>query len=161
MDAPQLDAYREQADRFIAELDEEYYLHYAGHKETLDLDAIYERHAELTTSEIAAEIGRIVENGVRPQQAIRELWRFACEGHLGELTRSYEEKIAGLEAELAIEVDGDTIPFREMRSAVANEPDRTRRERLERARCALLDEQLNPVHQEALEATHAAVPALG
>jgi len=37
-----LDAYREQADRFIAELDEEFYLHYAGHKETFDLSPIYE-----------------------------------------------------------------------------------------------------------------------
>ena len=161
MDAAQLDAYREQADRFIAEIDEEYYLHYAGHKETLDLEPIYERHADLTTAEMAAEIGRNVENGVRPQKAIGELWRFACEGHLGELTRSYEEKIAGLEAELTVEVDGDTIPFREVRPAIANEPDRGRRERLERARCELLDEQLNPVHLEALDATHAAVPALG
>ena len=39
----ELDAYREGADRFIAELDEEYYLHYAGHKDTLDLEPIYER----------------------------------------------------------------------------------------------------------------------
>ena len=33
------------ADRFIAELDEEYYLHFAGLKEALDLEPIYERHA--------------------------------------------------------------------------------------------------------------------
>jgi len=39
----ELDAFRDKADRFIAELDEEYYLHYAGHKETLDVEAIYER----------------------------------------------------------------------------------------------------------------------
>src|SRR5438132_941948 len=37
----ELDAYREQADRFIAELDEEYYLHYAGLKETFELGPIY------------------------------------------------------------------------------------------------------------------------
>src|SRR5438270_31005 len=41
----ELDAYREQADRFIAELDEEFYLHYAGLKESFDLAPIYERHA--------------------------------------------------------------------------------------------------------------------
>ena len=29
----ELDAIREDADRFIAELDEEAYLHFAGHKE--------------------------------------------------------------------------------------------------------------------------------
>jgi hypothetical protein len=161
MDAAHLDAYRERADRFIAELDEEYYLHYAGHKETLDLEQIYERYAELTTAETAGEIARNVENGARPPQSIRELWRFACEGHLGGLTRTYEEKTAALEAELEAEVDGERIPFRQIRPAIANEPDRARRERLEKARCELVDEQLNPVHLEAYEATQAAVPALG
>jgi hypothetical protein len=157
MDSAQLDAYRDQADRFIAELDEEYYLHYAGHKETLDLEEIYERHAELTTADQAQEIGAAVDGDAR----VRELWRFACEGHLGEITRGYEEKIAGLEAELAVEVDGERILFREVRPTIANEPDRARRERLELARCELLDEQLNATHLEALETTHAAVPELG
>ncbi len=80
MDSAQLDAYREQADRFIAELDEEYYLHYAGHKETLDLEEIYGRHAELTTAEIApARSGNrwsgrraraIASSGASPARAI-------------------------------------------------------------------------------------------
>jgi hypothetical protein len=157
MDPAQLDAYRDQADRFIAELDEEYYLHYAGLKETLDLEDIYERHAELTTVEKAHEIGLGVDGSAR----VRELWRFACEGHLGELTRTYEERLAGLEAELEVQVYGELIPFRMVRPAIANEPDRGRRERLETARCELLDEQLNPVHLEALETIHAAVPSLG
>ena len=39
----ELDRVRERADRFIAELDEEYYQHFAGLKETLDLAPIYER----------------------------------------------------------------------------------------------------------------------
>src|SRR5262245_3918571 len=86
MEPAQLDAYREQADRFIAELDEEYYLHYAGLKETLDLEEIYERHGELTTAEKAHEIGLAVDGSAR----VRELWRFACEGNLGELTRIYD-----------------------------------------------------------------------
>jgi oligoendopeptidase F len=157
MDSAQLDAYRDQADRFIAELDEEYYLHYSGQKETLELEEIYERHADLTTTERAREIGEAVDGSAR----VRELWRFACEGHLGELTRTYEEKLAGMEASLGIDVDGERIPLRNVRPAIANEPDRGRRERLETARCDLLDEHLNPVHAEALQAVHAAVPALG
>ena len=157
MDVAQLDAYREQADRFIAELDEEYYLHYAGHKETLDLEEIYERHSDLTTAEIAREIGQQVDGDAR----VRELWRFACEGHLGEITRTYDEKLAALEAELEVEVDGERILLRQVRPAIANEPDRARRERLEHARCEVLDEQLNPVHMEAFIATHEAVSALG
>ena len=44
----ELDGYRAGADRFIAELDEEYYLHYAGLKPEFELRPIYERHADLT-----------------------------------------------------------------------------------------------------------------
>ena len=43
-----LDHFRDRADRFIAELDEEFYLHYAGLKERLELAPIYERYSELT-----------------------------------------------------------------------------------------------------------------
>ena len=42
-----------EADRFIAELDEETYLHFAGLKDTYELVPIYERHAELTKLETA------------------------------------------------------------------------------------------------------------
>jgi hypothetical protein len=157
MDSAQLDAYRDEADRFIAELDEEYYRHFAGLKETLDLEPIYERHADLTRPEIAQAIGLAVNGSPR----VRELWRFACEGHMGELTRTYDEKLAGLEAELEVQIDGERIPLRMVRPAIANEPDRGRREQLETARCDLLEEQLNPVHAEALAATHDAVSALG
>ena len=75
----ELDALREDADRFIAELDEEAYLHFAGHKETYDLVPIYERHADLTKLETALAIGASVNGG----RNVRELWRFACQGYLG------------------------------------------------------------------------------
>ena len=78
----ELDAFRDKADRFIAELDEEYYLHYAGLKESLDLEPIYERHADLTT----------LDTAIRLQRAPTELWRFACEGFLGNLTRSHQAR---------------------------------------------------------------------
>src|SRR6184192_507488 len=98
----ELDAYREQADRFIAELDEEYYLHYAGLKESFDLTPIYERHKNLTDVDVAKSIGIGVNGGAR----VRELWRFACEGYFGELTRAHAERVAMLEAELKLTVDG-------------------------------------------------------
>ena len=56
----ELDAYRDQADRFIAELDEEFYLHYAGLKETFDLAQIYERHKNLTELDQVKSIGLAV-----------------------------------------------------------------------------------------------------
>ena len=51
-----LETFRDEADRFIAELDEEYYLHLAGHKNTLELEPIYERHEVLTKIETARRL---------------------------------------------------------------------------------------------------------
>src|SRR5918994_3286328 len=155
--ARELDAYRERADRFIADLDEEYYLHFAGLKDTLDLEPIYTRYEDLTTIEQARSIGETVNGSA----GIRELWRFACEGFLGQLTKEYEEKVARLEAELSTTIDGEEIPYRMIRPAIANEADRTKRERLERARNELVEERLNPLFLEAHERMRAAVNELG
>ena len=153
----ELDAYRAGADRFIAELDEEYYRHYAGLKDRLELEDIYERHASLTELEQAQSIGEAV-NGDR---GVRELWKFACEGYIGRLTREYAERLAAIEAELTVAVDGETVPFRMLRPTIANEADRAKREKLDRAMWEATEEHLNPVYLEALEATRAALPALG
>jgi hypothetical protein len=139
--ASSLDAYRDEADRFIAALDEEYYLHYAGLKESFELEPIYERFADLTTLEAARELAGRAEAGGRGET---ELWHFACEGYLGNLTRAEAEAIAGLEASLTAAVDGEEIPYRMLRPTVANEPDRGRRERLEAARVELAEEHLMP-----------------
>ena len=155
--SPELDAYREEADRFIAELDEEYYLHYAGLKDRLELEDIYERHAALTDLAQVQAIGATVDGGRR----IRELWHFGCEGYLGKLTREHAEKLAALEAELEVTVDGETIPFRMLRPTMANEPDRDRRERLDRVLWETTDEQLNPLYVEGVEIVRRALPDLG
>src|SRR5436305_4992874 len=141
----ELDAYREQADRFIAELDEEFYLHYAGLKDTFDLTPIYKRHANLTELDQVQSIGLAVNGGTR----VRELWRFACEGYFGDLTRDHAEKLAELEADLSVTVQGEEIPYRMIRPALANEPDRDKRRELDARANDVLDEQMNPLHLDA------------
>jgi hypothetical protein len=155
--AADLDRIRAQADRFIAELDEEYYRHYAGLKREFELAPIYERYAELSELETARAVGGAVDGDRR----VRELWRFTCEGYLGGLTREPEERQAQLEAELVAELDDRKIPFRGLRPAIANEEDRDTRRRLEELRCALTDEHLNPLHLEMVSTTRGGVEALG
>jgi hypothetical protein len=153
----ELDAYRADADRFIAELDEEYYLHYAGLKDRLELESIYERHAMLTELENVQALGASV-NGDR---RIRELWHFGCEGYIGRLTREHAEKAAALEAELEVTVDGETVPFRMLRPTMANEPDRQRREKLDRAMWEATEEHLNPVYFDSIQVVRGTLPQLG
>ncbi len=153
----ELDAFRERADRFIATLDQEFYDHYAGLKESFDLAPIYEEFADLTTLEQAQAIGASVDGDHR----VRELWRFACEGYLGNLTKSQEEQIGELEAKLEVKVDGETIGFRDLRPRIANEPDRAKRERLELARNETTDEHLTPLYLESVTRAQEGVRSLG
>ena len=105
--------YRDEADRFLAALDEEYYLHFAGHKDELDA------RADLRAPRRPHDARRLprARGGRRGRRGARvELWRFACEGYLGNLTREDTETLAELEATLEVEVDGETIGFRLLRA---------------------------------------------
>jgi hypothetical protein len=152
-----LDAYRERADRFIAELEREGFEHFAGLKPELELEPIYERFSDLTSLEQALAIGEQAGGDGR----MRELWRFACEGYLGALTRGEDEHIARLEAGLEVNLDGECIPFRMLGPEISNSDDRGRRERLERARAELVARELNPVILELRRRLRTAVRELG
>jgi hypothetical protein len=151
----ELDALREDADRFIAELDEEAYLHFAGHKPTYDLVPIYERHAQLTKLETALGVGASVNGG----RNVRELWRFACEGYLGNFVSEEEEKIAEAETH-TVTVGGEDIPYRDLRPRIANEDDRARREVLERARNEATEEH-NGLYIRKNQVVHRETERLG
>jgi hypothetical protein len=151
LDSRTIDAFRDRADSFIRDLDQEYYDHFAGFKDTLDVERIYEEYEDLTTLETAQQM----------KPAPTELWRFACEGFLGNLTREHQARMAQAEAELEATVDGKTIPYRMLRVAMANEPDRDARSRIEEARLRLLEEHVNPIHLDAARIDHEAVLRLG
>jgi oligoendopeptidase F len=153
----ELDAYRARVDRFVAELDEEYYLHYAGHKDTLDLKRLYERYPDLADLKQAQALGEAADG----DRGLSELWRFASENFLAELTREHAERSAALEAELEATVDGETITYRMIRPTMANSEDRGKRQRLEEARNRLTDEHINPVLADAARTVIEAVPQLG
>ena len=143
----EIEALSADADRFVAELDEETYLHFSGQKETLDLASIYERHERLTQLDTALSLGASVDGSTR----VRELWKFACEGYLGNFVSAEAEKVAELEATLTASIDGEEVPFRELRPRLMNEEDRKRRARIEEWRNELTDEHLNPLHLHADE----------
>jgi hypothetical protein len=152
----ELDALRTDADRFIAELDEEAYLHFAGIKDTYDLVPIYERHERLTQLDTALSLGASADGG----RNVRELWKFACEGYLGNFTRDEQEKIAEAETK-AVAVDGQEIPYRNIRPAIANEEDRGKRERLERARNDATEQEMNPLYLRSAQVVHRETERLG
>jgi hypothetical protein len=154
--ATELDAFREEADRLEAELMEEWYLHYAGHKDALELEPIYERHAGLVELDRVRAVGTAATD-----ERTRFLWRWASEHYLTNLTKAQLERVATREAELQAEVDGERIPFRMLTPSIAREPDRDRRRRLFDAAVELRDEHLNPLLLAAARTHRDAAPQLG
>jgi hypothetical protein len=137
--ANEIDRFRERGDAFTRDMLQEYYDHFAGLKDTLDIERVYEEYEDLTR----------IETAQRLENAPTELWRFACEGFLGNLTRSHQARAAEVEATLEATVDGETIPYRMARVVMSNEPDRDKRRRVDEERIRLLDEHLNPLYLDA------------
>jgi hypothetical protein len=153
----EIEALSADAERFIAELDEESYLHFAGHKETYDLAPIYERHERLTQLDTALALGASVDGDRRR----RELWKFACAGYLGNFVSEEAERVAGLEATLTAAVDGEEIPYRMLKPRLMNEEDRGVRERVEAARNELTEEHLNALELQAAQVVQRETRRLG
>jgi hypothetical protein len=157
-----LDSYRELAERFCEQIDREHYLHYSGRKASFEIEAIYERHAELFSRQ-AVEGLREAESQAAGEESrrIRYLLDFAFEGHLGQAVKAEAAAIAQLEASLEVEGGTEPIPYRSVAVAQANEPDAARRAAIEAARDELLTERLNPLHLSALERVHELTRELG
>lgn len=138
-----LAAYRAEAEEFYRALEREYVLHLSGRKETLDVEAVYDRHSELFRRETVESL--------RDGGAPRELLRFATEGFIGQATKAEQAELARREATLTVEVGDEELGFRQTASVQANEADPDRRAAIEDARLEVTERELNPLMLEAHE----------
>jgi hypothetical protein len=149
-----LDAYRADAEHFVSELDREYYLHFSGQQDAYEVERIYADHERLFTREAAEELRSDPSD-------TRLLLEFAVQGLIGRETSAEQAELARRESETELEVDGERLPYRSAGVAQANERDPERRQALEQARNAAVEEQLNPILLELLERSHAIAAELG
>ena len=147
-----LAAYRADAEDFVSSLDREYYLHFAGLQDEFDIEVIYERHAELFSRD---NVQRLREEGTT------QLVEFAVHGLMGRETKAEQAELARREAALEIEVDGESMPYRQAAVIQVNEPDADRRAAIEEARLEASGRELDPLLREVLERTHALSAELG
>src|SRR5207247_237048 len=100
------------AEEFCAELSREHYLHLAGHKPELEVEAIYDRHSDLFAADAVAELrdAAAAADGDESRRR-RYLLHFAFDGLVGARTRAEQEELAGLEASLDVEVDGESVGY--------------------------------------------------
>jgi oligoendopeptidase F len=157
-----LEDYRNHAERFVGELDKEYYLHFSGQKAEFDSAAVYDRHPELFTQTAFEQISSAHEAaGGDERQRLRYLLAFAAGGLIGEQTKRLTDEIGNVESQAKVVVDGEEIGFRYSSTVQSNESDRGRRQRLQQARLAVTEEQLNPLYVKAWTRTHDLAVGLG
>jgi hypothetical protein len=144
------DAYRAEAEDFLAALNAAYREHFAGLRPDLPLDEVYTAHPAL--------FDRAAVDALADEPELR---RFGIEGFLGRRTRAAEAELAAREASLRIDVDGVPLGFRQAAVVQAGEADGDRRARIEAARDEATERELAPLARRALEASHAAVRELG
>ena len=153
MPAQDVTTHREQAEQFLTAIDRDYYLHYSGQRDEREMEAIYERHAEL--------FSRATVDGLREAGAPARLLEFAVQGLIGRETKEGSAELARREAALELEWDGQPLPYRSAPVVQANEADPDRRAALEAARTELLESELNPLMHELLERSHELARELG
>jgi hypothetical protein len=161
--AVDLDTYAERAEQFVGAMDREYYLHFAGHKPEFEIEPIYERHAGLFARPVVDELRERLA-GAAPgdeHRRARYLLELAVGGLLGNETKAQETALAEREAALEVEVGEERLPYRQSVVTQANEPDADRRAEIERGRQEVLERELNPLHQQALERSHELARELG
>jgi hypothetical protein len=147
-----VDDYRGEAERFVGELNREYYLHFSGRQDAFEIEAIFARHAGLFTREAV--------QGLR-EGGNRELLRFAAQGFVEQAVKEQSAELARLESTLEVELDGETHPFRQAAVLQANELDPARRRAFEEARNEVIATRLQPLLEEVFERSRELVRDMG
>jgi hypothetical protein len=157
------DTYAAQAESFVSAIDREYFMHFAGHKDTYEIGPIYERHAGLFDRDAVEQLRDALARAQPGDDSRRHryLLQLAVEGFIGEHTKAATTELAERESTLTIKWSGGEESYRQAAVAQSNEADPERRLEIEQARNALLEGELNPLYLEIIERSHQLSTDLG
>ncbi|MCL4385994.1 MAG: hypothetical protein M1326_06755 [Cyanobacteria bacterium] len=155
-----IDKYRKDAEDFLGKLDKEYYLHFSGQKNTLDLDDIYKQFEYLFSFENSQYFKNLINSssGENKKKAVF-LFQFCTEGYLSKKYQKLSDTIANNEANTKINIDGKDYSFRYSDVLISNEPDKNKRDEIDKKRRKIIADVFNHdlktywefLHTEAIE----------
>lgn len=129
-----LSNYRREYLAFNNALHRENYLYFSGQKSSYRLAEIYDRYSDLFTKDaitsLEKERDEIKEYYQADRRGLEHLITFATENYLKQSVKFLTQEIANSEYQTRIEWDGELYPFRKILLLIANETDRSRREKL-------------------------------
>lgn len=165
MSTPTLDGLRREGESFMESLSREYYRAQAGLTPEAHFQAIYARHAALT-SEDALDLTRETFRGTTPgsddRRSARLMLDWVAETRVSRALAALDEREIAWEASAVATLDdGTRVPFQRIAIDIANKTDRRDRLALEKARARLVKAELAPLRRQRFERERDLVEALG
>lgn len=150
-----VEQFEKDAEAFHQELYREHYLAESGLKDQLELTPIYNRYSHLFRKDVVQEL---LDTGHDRQR--RYLAQFATLQYLEHLVKHLSEKISNAMRQATVEWRGQKVSYHNLRPLIANEPDMSRRHRLD-----ILQRQVtagaNPDRQRRFQRVHDEARKLG
>lgn len=154
--------YREDSEKFLYKRDKEYYLHFSGQKDSLNVGKISEEFRHLFSTDNIKWLRDLKEKSSgEGKRKNTSLLKFCVEGYIELQVKDLVDKIAADEAKAKIVVDDKKIPFRYSEILLTNEPDKTRRDDIDDKRNKLVAEYLNTDLYEYWQTVHRQAVNLG
>ena len=136
--------YRKDAELFLYKIDKEYYLHFSGQKDSINISGIYDEYKYLFSRKSIEYIKNIKDKSAgEEKKKAAHLLKFCTEGYIERQTGELIDKIAEDEAQAKIDIEGRKVPFRYSEILMVNEPDRIKRNRIEDNRSKKIAESFN------------------
>jgi hypothetical protein len=160
--AATVDSLRDTVEEFSRAADLEYYEHFSGRKDKLEMARIVERFGAAFTSDALRAVldaaGSAGDDAERRRHlALAQAVASVCmERELAVLG----DELATAEAQATVDVDGETIGYYSAAVAVQNEPGRERRRRIDAARMEVLH-SFDPLRQRIFTRHHELIGELG
>jgi hypothetical protein len=160
--APSIDTLRDTVEHFVSDANREFYLHFSGQKDSLEMAAIVARYGDAFTPEamracLDAAAAATDDAEKRRYVALAQAVAESCmERELAPLG----DEIATAEAQATVSVDGEDVPYYSAAVMIQNEPDRERRARIDAARTAEVA-RLNPLRERLFRRHHELIGELG
>lgn len=157
-----LDDLRRDLEAFEGELNEEFFLSYAGLKEDMCASAVYEKYSHLFTSDAIGAIREAYDSGeaTDDRRWLRYLLAFSTLGCLDSAVKELTDRSMTFESQSVVTVDGEAIPYRAVPVVLRNEPDHERRRRIFEAKLEQT-RTLNDILYERMAESHRQSVALG
>ncbi|MGH7618686.1 MAG: hypothetical protein ACREPM_15810, partial [Gemmatimonadaceae bacterium] len=150
-----LDRLRAEGEQFMEQISREYFLSYAGHKPTAELQPIYGKHASILGPDALAltlEAFKAAPSGSEEQRSTRILLDWQAEAQSSRQLAPMDEREIAWEASAVVPV-GDTrqIPFESVSIEIGNSTDAAERHAIEAARAKVVAKELAPMRRERFE----------